>query len=1795
MCQKFSLLLALCATFLFSCKDKNQVQLIETNCKDEVATLGNLTFVFDKDLMPDSLLNEWDNTEYIKFEPVINGSFNWTNNSSLVFSPQQDLNPASTYTATFTKELIRHTKKYGIDDLKPITFYTPQLQLATVNARWAVRDENTKEAGAIVDLYFNYRVAPSKLKDLLQIEVDEAKQNFNILNTAPESKISINLTSLKMEDKDYLLKLKINKGLLPEGGSNSTDEDIVSSFILPSAFVVYINSVEANHDGSEGRISVFSSQLPVMDNIEKFIEIEPKVSFKTESNNEGFVIKSENFNVAQLYNITLKKGLRGRAGGTLKEEFTQQISFGQLSPSISFLNNKAIYLSDKGNKNVQVKIVNVPKVKITISKIYENNLLAANRYGYYLDDYYEEDYYYESYSDMQLGDVVYESEIETKNLPKKGGATLFNFDFSDKLPEYKGIYHIKIRSTEKYWLDATKFISLSDIGLIARESRDKVYVFASSIKNAELLSNVSLSLYGNNNQLVATATTNKQGYAEIDLKQKEFSGFKPSMITARNGDDFNYMMLNNTRVGTSRFDVGGKVSNATDLDAFVYAERDIYRPGEKVNVSVILRDRNWKVPGEIPLKIKLILPNGKELRSIRKSVNEQGSLETAFDLAATAITGNYYVEVYSANDILIANKRFLVEEFMPDRIKVTPALNKPHYVPGDTAILNVNATNYFGPPAAGRNYESEFQLKVKNFGTKKHYNYNFNIAKRNTWFDKVYRNGTTDVEGNISERFVIDKQLDNMGILQADFFVTVFDESGRPVNRKSTADIYTQNIFYGIGKDDYYYYPTNQSLSFPIIALNKNEKPQNEVKAKMQVIKHEYRTVLTRDGQYYRYDSQQEEKLIADQTITINGENTKYSFVARTPGRYELRLYKPGAAYYVSEEFYCYGWADVSNANFEVSNEGNIDIVADKEKYNAGETAKLLFKAPFNGKILVTVETNKVHSHFWLTTDNRAATATLNLKAEHLPNVYITATLIKPHEESDLPLTVAHGYKSLSVEEKSRIIPVQIFAEKQVRSNTTQKVKVKAAANSKVTLAVVDEGILAITGYKTPDPYNFFYQKRALEIDAYDIYQLLLPEVKGNVNLLSTGGDGEMVKRLNPLPNKRVKLVSYWSGITDASGNAEADFKFDIPQFSGQLRLMAVAYKDASFGSAESYMTVADPLVVSTSLPRFLSPKDAVEVPVTISNTTSKAADVSVNIKTLGPLGVEGNKTQKVKVNANAEAVVMFKVVAAEKIDAGKVIVEVNGLGEKFLEENDITVRPSSPLQKRYGSGTIAGNKTQTVTIETNNFIPSSGTYSLVVSKSPITEFANHLNELVLYPHGCTEQTVSAAFPQLYFGELASLFKKSDAVVANSNQNVLEAIRKIKMRQLYNGGLTLWESGGTEHWWATVYATHFLLEAQKAGFEVEKSLLEKLLSYLEFRLKKKELVTYYYNRNENKQIAPKEVAYSLFVMALAGEPQVNTMNYYKSNTASLSLDSKYLLAAAYALAGDKNKYKELLPSNFSGEAAVTESGGSFSSSLRDEAISLYVMLEVDANNNQVPVMAKHVANQLKQNKYYFSTQERAFSFLALGKMAKKANQNNVSAIVKVNGKVVGESTDKPLKLNNKSLAGNKAEITVSGSGNIYYYWQAEGITADGSYKEEDSYIKVRKTFYDRTGRVVDAKNFRQNELIVIGITLENSYTTKVENIVITDMLPAGFEIENPRTQEIPGMSWIKNAATPTAMDVRDDRINLFVDLTTKQQTYYYAVRAVSPGVFQMGPVSADAMYAGEYHSYHGAGVIKIEK
>ncbi|MCS6823171.1 MAG: alpha-2-macroglobulin family protein [Cytophagaceae bacterium] len=1790
--------LLIIAIALHAC-NKNTLKIDKKNFGEEVQEQQNLVFNFNQNLTPDSLLNVWIEAAYINFTPAVRGKYKWTANDELVFSPDVGFMPSTDYTAEFTEELLKNSgSKYNYSSDLKFSFHTPYLTIAHSNSYWARNSVNKGIIELRMDLQFNAKVNPQEVIPLMKLQAKGQTQNFTLQSNyvSDQLQLAIPEGNVKMDDEE--LTVQIDKGLKCAESNFVTKEPIVHKTVIPSKDKFQIVRVEAMYEEEKGYITVVTNQEIAEQNMSGLVTVYPYVQHTIEPHESGFFIKG-NFMAGNAYKVSIKKTLKGIFGGALNNDFEQDVVFGALNPAIAFVSKKGLYLSSKGEKNVAVKIIAVPEVKVTVYKVYENNLISfirqnASYYGYDNEYYDGYDYEREYYGLEEIGDVVFERTYNTKTFQKKSGYSLLNLNF-DEINDFRGIYVVKVHSTDQQYINASKVISISDIGMIVKETGNDIYVFTNSILTATPMSDVEVCLISSNNQTVYKVKTDAEGVAKFPDIKKKAPGFKINMVTCKFAKDFNYLHFNECKIGTSEYEVGGAFSNPSGYEAFIYGDREIYRPGDTLYSNFIVRDASWKPVKNLPIKIKLLLPNGKEFLSKRAVLNEQGAYSTFFTLPVNTVTGTYILEAYTANDVLMQSKYISVEEFIPDRIKVSCMLNKEEYTLRDRLELTATALNLFGPPAADRNYEIEVTLQKKYFSPAAYKDYTFELSSISTqYFPNELRTGKTDSEGKAKENFSFNTQYAYSGILQGKVYTTVFDESGRPVHQVNSFDVLTQPVFLGIKNFDSYV-DVNKALLIPVVAVDKNEKPLSSVRSRIKIIKYNWQTVVEKNyNGSYRYVSRKKEQVLEDKFIIISGTQTNFTFKPTQSGEYEVQLMLPEATSYVSRYFYAYSYGTTTNESFEVNNEGSVVIESDKTVYQPGDKAKLLFKAPFDGRLLVTIERDKVYDYFYLNTENKSASLNINMKEDYLPNVYVSATLFRENSESAVPLTVGHGYKPLMVEKTNNKISLTIEADERTRANTEKTVCVKtnAGANVEVTIAIVDEGILQLKNTRTPDPYGFFYRKRALEVNSYDVYPKLLPELSPKKS--SVAGDGyDLEKRNNPLSNRRVKLVAFWSGQLKTDSDGKACTTIKIPQFSGDLRIMAVAYSGSSFGSASKNMKVADPVVVSTSLPRFLSPGDTAIVPVTLTNTTAKVAQANAKLTTQGPLQVIGDAVRTVKLSANAEARIEFKIFAKSEIGVGKVTTSVSCMNDNFTDVTEISVRPASSLIKESGAGQIAGGSTAKVSLKTN-LIPASMKAKLIVSKSPLIQFAGNLDFLLGYPHGCVEQTVSKAFPQLYFHDLVKSMSVVNKNTEDPTTHINEAIRKLSAMQLYNGALSYWPGGYQESWWGTAYAAHFLQEAKKAGYDVNPLVLDKMYGYLQQKVKEKNLEEYYYYENttyKSKPVAPKEIFYSLYLLASTGRQDLSVMNYYKANQHLLALDSRYLLAATYRLLGDMASYKKILPSSFAGEKSINALGSSFYSYVRDLAISLNMLIETDPSNEQIGILAQHLSKELKSDPY-LSTQECAFAFVALGKIARKANETDITADIAIGNSVLSRFTGKDVILT-KDIAGKEIEIITKGTGTLYYFWQMEGLSPDGKVKEEDSYIRIRKTFYDRKGREIHTLNFNQNDLVVVKLSLNTLDNSTANNVVITDILPAGFEIENPRLTESAGMAWIDDNTQPQHFDVRDDRINIYTDATGSVRNYYYIVRAVSKGSFIMGPASADAMYNGEYHSYHGSAKINI--
>ncbi len=1025
--HSFFLLLTIINSF-YSCSSLNEIRVAGTNFSDEINQSQNLVFTFNKDIVSENKLNLWDSTQYIQFEPAVRGKFKWTAPNELIFSPVGSFGAATAYKGRLTDHLLTNVsgeKKYGIST-ESVEFHTPYLQLIDTESWWTLSKESERQE-ARLRITFNYAVNSQSVAEKLKLKVGDHAANYRVLPSSDEKSVTLALDNTGKADNNPIpVSIEIEKGITAQNTTYTTKEVLSRTTNLPSPLHLEVVDIKTGFENNKAFARIITTQEIEVSSIDSGFNLSPTINVKTQLTENGFIIRAD-FNETDTYALLIKHSLKGILGPQLDVETSRDLFFGKMPAGISFVNKKALYMTPKGSRNMGVQIVNIPKVQVRIAKLYANNILNYVRNNRYED--YEQNgdewkpsgaFQYSDDTESSFSDLVVDKTVETDNLPRNKGISALNIALPDDNGR-KGIYLVSVNSKDEAYMSATKLVSISDIGLIAKQGNDDIWVFANSIKTNEPIANLEITLVSSNNQSVYTLNTDSEGKAHADKLSEKAPGFRIAMLTADSKEDFNYLLLDDTRIETSRFEVEGMRDNASGYQAFLYGQREIYRPGETMYFNTVLRGPNWKTAREVPLKLRLVTPNGREYRTWRKSTNEQGAVETEVALDAAVLTGTYTMEVYNANDVLLASQPVSVEEFMPDRIKVDLSGAAKEYVSGSTVALTATAFNLFGPPAANRTYEMESQLKRKGFFAKDFPDYTFNIPAE-TSFEKERRQGITNEKGQATERFILTAGLRDIGVLEGKIYITVFDENGRPVNRLQRFDVFTQSIFYGIRLPNSYV-GVNAPVPVDIMGVNSKGNPQKSV-ANVEVVRLEYQTVVEKKNDQLRYTSRKNEKIVYSSQVNLANGRGSIKYIPTVSGEYEVRVRRPGAEHYSIAGFYAYGYGYTQYSSFEVSNEGRVLMETDKEKYKTGETAKILFKTPFDGRLLVTVERNSVLEHHVIMTEKKSAELSINLKEEHLPNVYITATLIRPLDDSDMPLTVAHGFIPLLVEDPKRSLPV---------------------------------------------------------------------------------------------------------------------------------------------------------------------------------------------------------------------------------------------------------------------------------------------------------------------------------------------------------------------------------------------------------------------------------------------------------------------------------------------------------------------------------------------------------------------------------------------------------------------------------------------------------------------------------------------------------------------------------------------------------------------------------------------------
>lgn len=1037
--------------FLFSSCMRNSSEILRITSPLPGGVVSNtptLTFSFSRGVVPADSTNQWSDIPFIEFSPSIPGKFVWQDTTQLVFSPDAPLPGDMKFKGKINTALLLQrsgAKSFGGDD--EFTFSTESFTLTKAEFFYD-RIGEKRLVGIKANLEFTYLVNPQDFAKHIKLTIDGSPANIANVATQTNNKvIAIEIGIVKQLEKELDVVIDFDGELVsPE---TQTRIKLAKPFVykLPPLGELKIYGHEVGTDGTSSWIKIRTSQEVDVATVKGFITIDPVRDFSVESDREAFTLKGK-FEPGQSFHLIIKKGLESVLGGKTTNDYDADVLIGEVKPSFRFASASGVYMLLGGQKTIDLKTMNLPKLNVRVSQIFQNNLVffldGGRYYGYYSNSDDEEEETYVRHYRYNIGNYGRELEdtvIAINNV--RNQETTTRFDLQPYLNNgYKGFYLVEIANPAEKWQSTAKLISISDIGLIVKGSPDELIVFATSLESNEPLSGVLISLISTNNQIITSQKTNGDGVAKFSKYQTLLNGFQLKMVTAELENDFNFIHLQDYRVETSRFPVDGKEDTKNTYDAFLYGDRNIYRPGEKIFLSGIVRNLTHSIPAQMPVKVKMLSPQGTVVKDFQLSLNDQGSFEINYQTLPTALTGEYRFELYSGNGTFLNSITINIEDFVPDRLKLNLTASTQETKPGTKIKYELQALNFFGPPAGGRAWEFEETFDIIPYTSKNFPSFRFADDEATNYSAKPeISNGETNDNGKATFEFTLPKDLTSTGLLRARARAAVFDETGRPVYQTVYTTVHPKDYYIGIlNKGDYYVGP-NTPQHMQVIAVTPEDKPIDRFRAKIDLIRYEWHSVLRQHegSNTLRYVSEKREIPVKSDTVTLSQHPLDYTYTVPYSGDYIIRVSKEDDSGYNEFEFYSYGWGYTSQVtSFQINPEARVEMVFDKSVYAPGEKAKVLFQTPFSGKMLVTVERNQVYSYQYLDVVRNAASLEIPVEEGYLPNVYVSAVLFRKVKEQDIPLMAGHGFMPLMVEKKSNHFTVTIKAPEKIRKNKTK-------------------------------------------------------------------------------------------------------------------------------------------------------------------------------------------------------------------------------------------------------------------------------------------------------------------------------------------------------------------------------------------------------------------------------------------------------------------------------------------------------------------------------------------------------------------------------------------------------------------------------------------------------------------------------------------------------------------------------------------------------------------------------------
>ncbi len=1591
---------------------------------------------------------------------------------------------------------------------------------------------------------------------------------------------------------------------------------------------------------------------PQFDSVDlyNFVRVSPATKFMISSKPSGFVLVGD-FKADTNYKVTLTAGLSSIEGVRLASEQSRDVRTGSFKPRFSF-KQKARYLPQSFQGSLSWEAINIDKIEFSIRQVYPQNLHQWLTLGESTSSYVSEEI-----------KISFGNTKATSNTIKNGSLSLADLD-----PIGQGVFVIEARTPRVAAIPTpvpqvangpdydemgeeggegedgggvevgvpqqivtvydTATVVVTNLAVMAKIGRDQLTVWVASTKDLKPIRDAQVELFAmSNKKLGSCRTSGGNAECSITWKSSEKSSernsekfsepVRPYAMIIRSGSDLTYVRVEDVSLPRDRLHAGKReyISGVGGFDAYIFAERELYRPGENIQLAAMLRNQKYEVVPKLPLRWTITDPRGKIVREVVTSTSEMGLAQLNYLTNAASDTGKYTVTIANGGKIL-HEIGVMVEEFVPERIGVKVAPSKPLFVGGAKVDFGLSAQYLFGPPVAGGTYQIQCSMKPawRTIPNRADYStglYSADVkpavlfeASSGSFDAKGLAQGVCEgASGKLSEAYEIRAKVD---VAEAG--------SGRVSSKTGTAYIASSDTLIGLKLES-----GSKGRTFVVrggLFDLKGELKKVGSKVKLQILN-------VKQNWYYTYGGGAAEWK-ADEMISPTGvERTvqvidgKFEASLDAPegwGRWLIRAVDIQTGMTADLDAGYIGWygnmtARGDKGGLRAPEPEQLKIELSKTEVSPGDKVDVLVVAPYTGKLLISFETDRVLETKWITVDKPGQITTELKVPDVLPNVYVTALLLKnPSAEGRFIPGRAWGGTSL------RLIPLQHRLTVQTKhselSESRKAVTIQLSNAEKVaatySLAVVDEGILQMTDYLSPDPMRRFFEPRALGVVSIETLGWTVAQADHPKN---PGGDEGKDKRSQAMP---VKLVSFWFPAIQSDSSGKAEVKINLPSFQGKVRVMAVAGAKTRMGSSSTTMTVRDPLVLQPTLPRFMTQGDHFQFPVTITNLSGKDQNVKIQVES-SPLVAVTAPAKVMAVPNGQQRTALFDADVKGVLGTARIKIQADAVEAKLssMETFELPVKPAGVEQTLR----LAFDINQEVNLQAelpSDWRPDFIRIEASVSSLPYLNQLGHLSALIHYPYGCIEQTTSSTMPLLAIGELLNFVEAKPKNMANLTDMVNRGIHRVLSMQTASGGFGYWPGDNSPDPWGTAYATHMLLDAKKLGYNVSETGLTSALSYLETFVRNNS-----YTTASTYSLARAE-PFALYVLAKAGrsvtqELRESARNARPTNTQQvgykwdgLTAENVFLLSAAAKLMGDSETMKILAAESLYSIQLVGDRDQEYSywSPLRSDGLRLSVLEDLWPQHAASEILAGRLAAALAQKKgqiYYYSSQDLGWAILGLGKRIKGFKPPDPAAYAKtslnVNGKPVSKSFDvgglPGFVIEGGGLQASRLRIGGAPSAKgQYLYVKAKGFSK--TPPPSPSPLKISRQFLRPNGTVADLQSIRQGETLVVSLEISNSSHSKVPNIAVVDRVPAGFEIENPRLGRTQEAEWMKEPFKAEYQDLRDDRIQVFGDLNRGQtQTIYYAVRAVTKGRYTAPASFVEAMYDPAMFDYDQDAAIQI--